>query len=191
MKINFLSKELTYKRLHGGGNGLPVAKACGVKGANKPTIIDATAGLGKDAFLLASLGCEVIMIERNETVYNALREAMELAKSDFEVAPIIERMHLHHGDANLLMPELGPVDVIYLDPMFEPRKKTALVKQAMRDLKELVGADHDNESLLATARQYAKRIVVKRAKGAPFYGGVETRNQLIGKSNRFDIYSVI
>ena len=189
MKIDFLNKELTYKRLHGGGNGLPVAKACGVKGEKKPIIIDATAGLGKDSFLLASLGCTVIMIERNEAVYHALKDAMEQAGFDHEVGEIIDRMTLYHADASELIPTLGPVDVIYLDPMFEPRKKTALVKQAMRDLKEIVGGDHDNETLLQTARQFAKRIVVKRAKGAPFYADINTKNQIIGKTNRFDIYA--
>ena len=190
--IDFLNPALTYKRLHGGGLALPVAKACGVRGAVRPKIIDATAGLGEDGFLLASLGCEVQMIERNPVIASALREALALGLENLEIQAIISRIILFHGSALDLIPQLtqdGPIDVIYLDPMFPHRKKSALVKKDMRDLRDIVGDDLDADNLLEVARQHAKRIVVKRPKGAGFLAGVVTKDQIKGERGRFDIYS--
>jgi 16S rRNA (guanine1516-N2)-methyltransferase len=63
--IDFASAANTYRRLHGGGNGQPLARAIGLKTYGLPlVVIDATAGLGQDSFVLASLGCHVTMIER-------------------------------------------------------------------------------------------------------------------------------
>ncbi|XPE60710.1 class I SAM-dependent methyltransferase [Shigella flexneri] len=39
-----------------GGRGEAVAKAVGIKGDYLPDVVDATAGLGRDAFVLASVG---------------------------------------------------------------------------------------------------------------------------------------
>lgn len=188
MVIDFCSGAHNHRRKHGGGYGQALAKACGVKASNKPAIIDATAGLGSDSFVLATLGCKVQMIERNSDIATALSAALETALADSEVAPIVGRMSLHEGDANLLIPELGPVDVIYLDPMFPHRTKSALVKKPLRDLRKIVGDDFDNETLLNVALKHAKRVVVKRPKGAPDLSDRKPSYVLKGKSNRFDVY---
>ncbi len=192
MVIDFSNPALTYKRLHGGGLALPVAKACGVRGATRPKIIDATAGLGEDGFLLASLGCEVQMIERNPVMAEALRIGLAKGLENPEIQVIISRIILFNGPALDLIPKLtqdGPIDVIYLDPMFPHRKKSALVKKEMRDLRAIVGDDLDADDLLGIARQHAKRVVVKRPKGAGFLAGVITKDQIKGERGRFDIYS--
>ena len=41
-----------------------IARAIGLNSPTAPHVLDATAGLGGDAFVLASLGCPVTMVER-------------------------------------------------------------------------------------------------------------------------------
>jgi 16S rRNA (guanine1516-N2)-methyltransferase len=79
--------------------------------------------------------------------------------------------------------------VIYLDPMFPPRQKSALVKKEMRVLHDLVGADTDAEQLFDAARATSiRRIVVKRPRIAPALSRVPASHNFCGKSNRFDVY---
>jgi len=203
LNIDFLSPELTYKRQHGGGFGLAIAKACGLKKFLKnnktPKIIDATAGRGEDGFLLASLGSEVFMIERNPEVFQSLSLgltqglAQAEADKDLELIKIFSRIFLYFGEAQTLIPKInleqgGLIDLIYLDPMFPHRTKSALVKKPMRDLRELVGDDLDADALLELARANARKVVVKRPKKAPFLANKITKDQLVGESSRFDIY---
>lgn len=194
--IDFASSANHYRRLHGGGRGQPIARAIGLKTYGLPLcVIDATAGLGNDAFVLASLGCEVHMIERSPIIAQMLRTALEAGLTDPNIQEIISRMHLHIGEAGEIMPQIAAdhsVDVIYLDPMFPLRNKSALVKQEMRILKDLVGDDLDADDLLIVARTIAKRrIVVKRPRIAPHLNNSKPHSEQIGKANRFDIYTPI
>lgn len=190
LKIDFASAAHNFRRLHGGGRNQPIARAVGIKKYGLPlSIIDATAGLGSDAFVLASIGCEVTLLERNDTLYNSLQSAIDCAPEG--IADIISRMQIIYGNAIELLKTLQ-ADVVYLDPMFPERSKTALVKQEMRELKKLVGEDQDQDSLLLPARQAAtKRVVVKRPKGARYLNNEKPHTSMLGKSNRFDIYMPI
>jgi len=192
LQIDFGSSANTYRRLHGGGNGQPVAKAVGIKKYGLPlTVIDATAGLGQDSFVLASLGCQVTLIERNSDIAELLEIAIKNARANEEIADIAKRMTLIQGNAVDLLSNLS-ADVIYLDPMFPERSKSALVKQDMRELKDLVGDDTDADLLLEPARKAAqKRVVVKRPKAAPMLANIDPHVSLNGKSGRFDIYMPI
>ena len=186
--IDFTNSALQYRRLHGGGLQQDLARACGLhKGLRK--LLDATAGYGEDAFILASLGATVTAIERHPEVSNALTLALEQAKNCEEISSIAKRITLISGNAIELIPRVEPFEVIYLDPMFPERKKSALVKKPMRDLKALVGEDDDAEFLLETALQYAThRVVVKRPSGAPTLSTRKPDIQYPGKSTRFDVY---
>src|SRR5581483_4598494 len=93
--IDFASGANTYRRLHGGGTGQAVAKAVGLKTYGLPlTIIDATAGLGQDAFVLACLGCQVTLIERNPAIADLLADALQRGLADPEIAEYVKNMHL-------------------------------------------------------------------------------------------------
>lgn len=191
--IDFSSNANTYRRLHGGGAGQPVAKAVGLKTYGLPlTVIDATAGLGQDAFVLASLGCNVTLLERNSYIADLLEDALQRGSNDPSIAEIIGRMDLIKGNALEILAQLNPAefpDVVYLDPMFPEREKSALVKQELRILKEIVGDDPDADALLAIARKVAKRrVVVKRPRTAPYLAEIKPHSEQIGKANRFDIY---
>ncbi|MDF2939646.1 MAG: hypothetical protein K0R66_288 [Gammaproteobacteria bacterium] len=186
--IDFTSGKNLYRRLHGGGKNQPIAKALGIKSGTRPTVIDATAGLGQDSFVLASLGCEVYMIERSPIVAALLQDALNRAAQDPETYAITQKVHLFNGSAESLIPSLAKADAIYLDPMFPDDKKTALAKKEMQILQALLEKTDDN-NLFSIALGHAKhRVVVKRPKIGPFLNNQKPSLQMIGSSNRFDIY---
>lgn len=186
---DFASGRAAHRRLHGGGRAQPLARAVGLKGNAPLTVTDATAGLGQDAFVLASLGAEVTLLERSPVVGALLADALRRARADPEVADIAARMTLQVGEAAALLETLPPSDVVYLDPMYPHRTKSALPKKEMRLFRLLVGPDDDAAGLLAAARGVAlRRVVVKRPAGAPFLGGAKPDGRLESKNTRYDLY---
>lgn len=192
VQVDFVEGALAHRRVHGGGAGQMVARAVGIRGAIRPRILDATAGLGRDAFVLAALGCEVTLIERQPVIAALLADGLLRAQqAGGEVADIAARMRLLPGDAIQLMEHwTGPVpEVIHLDPMFPHRQKSALVKKEMRLFRPLAGDDLDAPQLLAAALQLAShRVAVKRPRKAPAIAGPAPSAELAGQSSRYDIY---
>lgn len=191
VRVDFVEGALAHRRQQGGGNGQMIAKAVGIQPGIRPTILDATAGLGRDAFVLAQLGCSVTLIERQALIAALLADGLRRALLDLEVEPIIRRMHFRIGNAIELMEAWSgdPPQVIYLDPMFQHREKNSLVKKEMRIFRPLVGGDDDAPELLKAALALAThRMVVKRPRKAPSVGGKKPGYTLEGKSSRFDIY---
>ena len=190
--IDFLSNKLAYRQKFGGGQKQLIAKAVGLKKNNAAdlNIIDATAGLGTDAFILASLGCNVHMIERSPIIAALLQDALDRAATHPDFANI--KLKLTIADAIEYLqkiPESKRPDIIYLDPMYPERKKTALGKKEMRILKEIVGEDLDAEKLLEISLKCArKRIAVKRPKLAPTINSTTPNLVYNGKSSRYDVY---
>lgn len=198
--VNFTEGAVDHRRKFGGGKGQMIAKACGVKAGCYPHILDATAGLGRDAFVLASLGCRMTLIERSPIVYELLKDGLErgrlfAASEDAELAEILNRLALvpEHIDSLAFLNRLTDIDrpdVIYLDPMFPERQKSADVKKEMKAFHSIVGADLDADALLPLALEQANyRVVVKRPRKAPFLNSQAPSYQLEGKSSRFDIYT--
>lgn len=199
IKVDFVGGAARHRRLHGGGRGQPVARACGFKAGNIiPSILDATAGLGGDAFVLASLGAQVSLCERSPVVRALLADGLARAQraDDVAVAAIAARMHLlpqdsRHYLASLLKEADSPKpDVVFLDPMFpERRKPQAAVKKGMAAFHQLLGGDEDATELLPLALQVAAaRVVVKRPQHAPTLDGLPAPLVQEGESVRFDLY---
>lgn len=191
VRVDFLAGAVAHRRQHGGGSGQMIAKAIGIQSAIRPVVLDATAGLGRDAFLLAQLGCTVTLIERHPLVGALLADGLGRARLDPEVGPIIQRMDLRLGNAIELIRDWSaePPQVIYLDPMFPHRDKSSLVKKEMRVFRPLVGGDDDAAQLLQVALELAThRVVVKRPRKAPSVDGQAPGYVLEGKSSRYDIY---
>ena len=192
VRVDFVEGALAHRRQFGGGTGQMVAKAVGLRGAIRPTVLDATAGLGRDAFVLAALGCEVTLIERQPIIAMLLEDGLQRARqAGGEVAEIAGRMHLLHADAIQAMSNWADEapQVIHLDPMFPHREKSALVKKEMRLFRPLAGDDLDAPALLAAALQLAShRVAVKRPRKAPAIAGLPPSAQLNGQSSRYDIY---
>lgn len=197
IRCDFVAGGHRYRRNHGGGNGQMIAKAVGVSGKFFPRVLDLTAGLGSDGFVLASLGCDLQLLERNPIVYQLLRDGLDRAASaaieDPELDQIIKRMHLSHTNSINYLKQLSVdnyPDVIYIDPMFPPKKKSAQVKKEMQALHQIVGADDDAEQILELALDRALyRVVVKRPAHSQFLGMRKPNYSLEGKSTRYDIFT--
>ncbi len=189
--IDFNAKSLHYRRLHGGGIKQPLARAVGIKSGHRPTIIDATAGLGLDSFILSTLGCKVTMVERSPILALLLKDGLKRAAQSEELKESIQnRLTLICDDSiNYLKKHEGSVETIYLDPMYPHRKKSALNKQEMRFIRLLVGDDIDANTLLETSIHSARRrVVVKRPKSAPHLGDKKPSHIIRMKNSRFDVY---
>ncbi|PCI88386.1 MAG: 16S rRNA methyltransferase [Hyphomicrobiales bacterium] len=188
--IDFIGGAVGHRHKFGGGRGQALPKAIGMKGGINPKVVDATAGLGRDAFLLASLGAEVTLIERSKKMHGLLAVGMAQAVEENEVlAEIMSRMTLLFGDAKVLLPQLKP-EIILIDPMHPPRKNSALVKKEMRLIREIVGTDEDSIELMQVALDSAsKRVVLKWPQKADFMAGIRApSHQIKGKSTRYDVF---
>ena len=191
----FLSGPVAYRRQKGGGKNQAIGRAVRLKGSKGPlTILDATAGLGRDAFVLATLGCSVHLVERSPVIATLLSDGLSRAAQSSEIAPIIDLMRVTIGDAEKVLEDLrveNYPDVVYLDPMFPSQNKSALAKIEMRIIRDIVGDDQDAPRLLALALEKAKkRVVVKRPRHAKPLAltGIFPSFLVEGKSNRYDVY---
>ena len=169
--VDFLAGRMRQRQRELASTRQLIARAVGFKG--KPlAVIDATAGLGRDAFVLACLGCNVTAIERSPIVAALLADGLKRADADPHVGPIVrERLRLIEGDSRELLSKMSPADrpdVIYIDPMFPHRAKSALAKKEMRLCRLVAGDDPDADELLRVALAAAQgRVVVKRWLRAP------------------------
>ncbi|OBS10773.1 SAM-dependent methyltransferase [Acidihalobacter prosperus] len=184
LRLDF-SAGATGLRLRQAGRRQPLARAVGLKPGIALRVIDATAGLGRDGAVLAQLGCEVTMIERSPLM------ALLLEDGWLRTAPPAARarVRLHCADAREALVRLAAPDVVYLDPMYPHRGKSALVKKEMRVIRELVGDDPDAGELLRVALSSgARRVVVKRPRGALPLDGSPPLRQVEGPNTRYDLY---
>jgi 16S rRNA (guanine1516-N2)-methyltransferase len=202
LEVDLVGGRLGYRLRHGGGRGQALARALGAgRGRDLPRVLDATAGLGRDAAVMAVLGCEVLACERHPLVHELLADGLRRAQADSETAALLGgRLQQLPADATALLTAWAAGEdagaplaafaptVVYLDPMHPPRRKGAQVRKEMRLFRELVGVDDDQAGLLAAARASpAARVVVKRPAGAdPLANGVATR--IGGKTTCYDIY---
>ena len=189
---DFIAGKVAHRRRFGGGRGQPLARAAGLKKGRNPFVLDATAGLGRDAFVLASLGCRVTMVERSPVIAALLHDALDRALTYQEAGTIVRRMDLLCADAVPYLDQLSEKerpDVIYLDPMYPRREKSALVKKEMRLFRRLVGEDMDSGELLAVARSCARyRVVVKRPIQAESLGNQAPSMAIQSPNTRYDVY---
>lgn len=159
--------------------GQPLAKALGIarlaaKG-QRATLVDATAGLGVDAWQAAALGADVTLLEQNPIVHALLADALERARGckDARVRVLAERMVLRHADAKIWLKDCaesasgaGP-QVVYLDPMYPAQRRRARSRKGIESLHALVPPGEDEGLLDAALMAATVRVVVKRPSGAP------------------------
>ena len=190
--IDFLSGKMRYRSQQAGLRKELLARAMGCSPRNNPLIIDATAGLGRDSFILATLGFTITLIERSPILHALLEDGLKRAKSEIKTAPIVQRMHLICADAIAWLKATAfaaKPQVIYLDPMFPERQKSASVKKEMTILQHLLGKDEDANDLFATALTCTgRRVVVKRPRLAANIAKQVPDFSMAGKSSRFDVY---
>lgn len=194
VRVDFASGAMTHRRMTSCARQ-NIAKAVGMKGNYRPLILDATSGLGTDAFVLASLGCQMIMLEKNAIVANLLKNGIDRAAKIHDLSKIICRMKLIEQDAIMYMQSnelisTGRPDVVYLDPMFPVRTKSAQVKKEMRILQMLLAKQHEDDEALfdAALNTASRRVVVKRPRLANTINAQKPDIQFTDKSCRFDVY---
>lgn len=166
-----------------------LVRAAKVRGCAEPWAIDATAGLGEDSFLLAAAGFRVSMYESDPTIAALVRDALARAQADPKLADIARRMELFEEDSIEAMAHLGDTpDVIYLDPMFPERRKSAAVKKKFQLIHHLEAPCQNEGALLAAAISAGPRkVVVKRPAKGPHLAGVKPSHSLAGKAVRYDV----
>lgn len=195
--IDFNSATLSYRSIKGGGKNEAIAKAIGIKSKRFLHVLDCTAGMGTDSFVMASVGAKVTMLERSPIIAALLEDAVARAtQMNLEVA---QNLTLIQQDAitylsdnqNLGSKEDG-YNVVYLDPMFPHKKKSALVKKEMQAFQLLLGPDVDSKELFTQAINFApNRIVIKRPSIAPELEneqGLCPTTSIQSKKHRFDVY---
>ncbi len=190
--IDFTAGKSAHRRQYGGGRKQALARAVGMRSGHDPAVLDITAGLGKDAYVLASLGCQVTLVERVAAIYALLDNGIIRARQDADTADIANRMELINADAIdylQTIPTDKHFDVIYLDPMYPERGKSSLVKKEMRYFHAIAGQDSDADSLLLQALQCkVRRVVVKRPISATALADKKPDAIVSSKNTRYDIY---
>ena len=190
--VDFVTGSMRHRCQYGGGRKQLLARAIGLHKKKTLSICDVSAGLGRDAFILAYLGAQITMIERSPIIGALLEDGWQRAQDLPSVKKLFWQLHLM--DSKLYLQQLLPnqyPQVIYLDPMYPIRKKSALVKKEMRILRAIVGDNEDATELLNLALMTAReRVVVKRPRLASPLLGPKPSQSLEGKSSRFDIYLV-
>lgn len=180
--IDFNENKLNYQKKKSWMKTELLSRAMGAGRAGE-RILDLTAGLGIDAIFLAQLGYIVTAVERNPLIYLALQHAALMMPAGLKLKFVF-------GSAvDYLKNTVDAFDVIYLDPMFPEKTKSALPRQEMVLFKNLVGLDEDAAAVLEAAVHYksVQRIVVKRPVKAPVLG-LKPHSKVEGKLVRFDIY---
>jgi 16S rRNA (guanine1516-N2)-methyltransferase len=164
-----------------------LARAVGLHKKRDLTILDATAGLGRDAFTLAALGARVTLCERQPLMAKLLRDGIERARATVAISAIADRIELREGDARRALHDGW--DTIYLDPMYPGHDRDAKSKKELQFLRELAGDDPDAGELLELAlAAKVSRVVVKRPRSAPLLSAREPTYAISGTQARFDVY---
>lgn len=189
--VDFVNGPLGFRRLSGRSRRQPIALAVGLR-SGAFSVVDATAGLARDSFLLACLGCTVTAIERSPVLAALVRDGIKRAAHHSpQLDAVLASFNLVLGDARKVLPRMtgsDAADTVFLDPMFPPGKKAALVKKEMRICRRLVGDDPDAGELFEIACRVAKkRVVVKRQLHAPPLGPEPTTTHR-GTRVRYDVY---
>ncbi len=192
LRVDFVTGSTAFRKRSANQRRQLIARAIGLQ-KGTCTLFDATAGLGKDAFLFACLGCSVTAVERSPILWVLLRDGLaRAAESNVTgLRAIVDRIALFSGDScDVLhnLPQEARPDVVYIDPMYPSSQKSALAKKEMRVCRRLVGDDDDATALLAVARKVAnRRVVVKRHRhAAPLSPGASATYK--GTIVRYDVY---
>ena len=154
--------------------------------------IDATAGMGEDAFLLAAQGYEVTLFEQNPVIAVLLKDALRRAKKHPVLKDIASRMNLVQDNSVEGMSKLlDPVDVIYLDPMFPARQKSSLINKKLQLIQKLEPPCSEETDLFDAAISASpSKIIVKRPLKSEFLAGRKPSYTLNGKAIRYDCYTL-
>ena len=186
--VDFTAGKIAHRRIFGSPRNEAISKAVGFKKEAIPSVLDLTAGLGQDAFVLASIGCRVHMIERCNVIAALLYDGLKRAGKNEEIGRWVQkRLSVSFEDSLKGLPALSfEPDVVYIDSMFPEKKKSALVRKEIQLLKKIVGQDPDQDQLLDVGKKTAKRrVVVKRPNLARCLNNQKPNISIKSKNYRF------
>jgi len=166
-----------------------LVRAARVRGVDAPTAVDATAGLGEDALLLAAAGFTVTLCERDPVIAALLADTLLRARDDERLSKVAARMRLVEGDARETLASLDEApDVVFLDPMFPERRRRASTNKKLQLFQVLERPCEDENALMAAAlAAHPRKVVVKRPLKGPYLAGVKPSSSLAGKVVRYDV----
>lgn len=190
--VDFVGGAVGY-RIRNSGSRQMIARAVGLRSNQQMWVVDPTVGLGRDAFVLATLGCTVTCAERNEIVWALLADGLRRALIDETTQAAAERLELHRGDGLVWLDELSTQsrrpDVVYLDPMFPPTSGGAAAKKELQLLRDIVRVRQDERAMLERALACARRrVVFKRPRHGGQIPGYTPSFTINGESARFDVF---
>ena len=192
LKVDFASAHFLRRLRAGGGRNQPIARAVGCRAGHRPTVFDATAGLGRDGFLLASLGCKVTLCEESALVFALLADGIRRAEAVKGLGEACGNIRLLPAKSETILEDITPrPETVYLDPMFPQRPKSALVKKEMQALHHILPPPDSGEALLRAALHAAqRRVECKRPSWAPPLTGPAPHHAIRTKKHRFDVWLV-
>lgn len=200
--VDFESAQMKF-RCRGGVDGEMVVKSFGLSKRERAgrLIVDSSAGLGTDAYLLAVAGYQVLAVERNPMVFALLKDGwqrMSDARAD-RGEPKLE-FEIVEGDGALILGAMKAAGSrphgVYFDPMFEDESKKgkSLPRKEMATLRDLLSGDGGggqapSEFVRDAVGVVEARVVVKRPTGAqPVLIDPGPVNRIEGKVAGYDIY---
>mgnify|MGYP006128887529 FL=1 len=189
LRVDFSQPEFL-RRLRGAGKKTElVARA--VKAGAGVRVLDCTAGLARDAFVMAFLGCEVTLIERSRVVSTLLRDGLKRARKVPELSSAANRIKLTNADSLVLMAQTNrEYDVIYIDPMFPEKAGAAAVRGPMQHLQRFIGPDEDAMELLLVALQAGcSRVVLKRPPHGEWLSPIQPTHIFKNKNSRYEVFA--
>ena len=181
------------RRLAAGLQGQLLGKALGLKNLRTPTVLDATAGLGTDSYLMAHAGCLVTAIERSSAIFalleDGLRRAVQAVGVQESGSEAACRIEIRRGDFLLMDWPDKAYDVVYLDPMFPGDRRKASSGKEMTMLQNIATEDQSESELLSQSLRCARRrVVVKRNRRSRELAGMKPTLKFQGSRLRFDVY---
>ncbi|MEE4661595.1 MAG: class I SAM-dependent methyltransferase [Halieaceae bacterium] len=189
LRVDFSDPGLLHRRRS--GHNEPLGRALGLHKWPGMAVVDATAGLGRESFVMADLGARVTMLERHPVVFALLRDGLRRgrASDDPRVAGLCQRLELFRADSVQWL-QGRTIEGVYLDPMFPPSRKSARAKKGMWLFQQLLESGVQDDALLAAALASSqRRVVVKRPLKAAPLQDLTPGFSLAGKTVRFDVYA--
>jgi len=160
-------------------------KAIGYGGESSKRILDCTGGLGHDAFILALLGQNVTVIDKNKGLCILFELALESLPKTSYFLEAKERITIINDNSASFIDKLLDYDVVYIDPMFKD-KGTAGRSGVMSLISDYLDDFTDVSDILI--RSKFNRMVIKRQKQFKQSGNGSPSFILSGKSINFHIF---
>ena len=189
LRVDFSQPEFLSRLRFAGKKTELVARA--VRAGEGVRVLDCTAGLARDAFVMAFLGCKVTLVERSRVVSTLLRDGLKRARKVPKLSSAANRIKLTNADSLVLMAQTNlESDVIYIDPMFPEKDGAAAVRGPMQHLQRFIGPDEDAMALLLVALQAGcSRVVLKRPPHGRWLSPIQPTHIFKNKNSRYEVFS--